>query len=596
MEACLARESDDQAQQTQQQMLLAALLAKAPSAAADASDDDEEDKTPAPAPAPAAPNPLAASLAGGGVAVPPAGKPPLPPVPPSAAGAPPGTHYAAGPGAPLLIRDNQGAEVPGGFGGLFGALASPFTGLAKAIGIGGAPPAINLPAAAAAPGAGAPGAPGAASDISGKASDIGTAEQREIYSARQQLRAQEQTLRAQIAGASSPEVAKIYADQLGKLSAYDQQLETAYVGTLKEPDTWTTKIDPQNGLQYQENATTGERKYTTAAEPKIIEGPPDPFTGAKQSYSVTYENGKPVLNPLTPSAAATGAPAAAAGINYDLKGPDFLGQFPPQIQSAILDYHSGKAIPTGNPRSGLTQNIKMWAQKYGDDIGDPVDDTIYAARKKMRTDLASSQPSSTGGQLQFGDTTMSHLANASDNAVDLGNVDPLGWTALSHGLNYMWQQSTAQAGKVNALLSSAGTYGADKVKFLTGGPGAEPERTEFARSLSGVLSPTELADKLEAEANLFPARFEAIHSKVAGVLGEEEAAKYAKMPPTMQASYDKIMRNVAILRGQTAPEQSGAATATTGQPSAQRLSPIDAAKLKPGMSFIGEDGIRRTVR
>jgi hypothetical protein len=588
-------------------MLLAALLAKAPppqsAAASDDDEDKDEDTTPTPASAP--PTPLAAALAGGGVAVPPAGRPPLPApppaagVPPAAPGAaPPGTHYAAGPGAPLLIRDTQDATAAGGpLGGLIGALTSPFTGLAKSIGIGGAPPAINLPAPSAAPAGAAPAAPGVASDISGKASDIGTAEQREIYSARQALRAQEQGLRAQIAGASSPEVAKIYADQLGKLAAYDQQLETAYLGTLKEPDTWTTKIDPQNGLQYQENATTGERKYTTAAEPKIIEGPPDPFTGAKQSYSITYENGKPVLNPLTPSTAATGAPGAAAGIDYNLKGEDFVAQFPPQIQDAIKDYHAGKAIPTGNPRSGLTQNIKLWAQKYGNDIGNPVDDTIYGERKKMRLDLASSQPSSTGGQLQFGDTTLSHLANASDNAVDLGNVDPLGWTALSHGLNYMRQQSTDQAGKVNALLSSAGTYGADKVKFLTGGPGAEPERTEFARSLSGVLSPTELADKLEAEANLFPARFEALHSKVALTLGEDDAAKYLKMPPTMQASYDHIMANVAKLRGQSTAETPGA---RAGQPSAQatgqRLSPVDAAKLKPGTSFIGEDGIRRTVR
>jgi hypothetical protein len=515
--------------------------------------------------------------------------------------APPGTHYAAGPGAPLLIRDAPDATAAGGpLGGIIGALTSPFTGLAKSIGIGGAPPAINLPAPSVAPAAGAaPTAPGAAQNIAGQASDIGTAQQREIYSARQALRAQEQTLRAQIAGASSPEVAKIYADQLGKLSAYDQQLETAYLATIKEQahtltpdetkalgitdsgiyqkspegtitriqgtepaDTWTTKVDPQTGLQYQENATTGERKYTTAAEPKIVEGPPDPFTGAKQSYSVTYENGKPVLNPLTPSA-ATGAPGAAAGIDYNLKGEDFVAQFPPQIQAAIKDYHSGKAIPTGNPRSGLTQNVKMWAQKYGDDIGDPVDDTIYAARKKMRMDLASSQPSSTGGQLQFGDTTLSHLANASDNAVDLGNWDPVGITPIAHAANILRQGSTAQAGKVNALLSSAGTYGADKVKFLTGGPGAEPERTEFARSLSGAMSPTELADKLEAEANLFPARFEALHSKVANVLGEDEAAKYEKMPPTMQASYDKIMRNVARLRGQTVPEQSGAGAAGT---------------------------------
>jgi hypothetical protein len=83
-----------------------------------------------------------------------------------------------------------------------------------------------------------------------------------------------------------------------------------------------------------------------------------------------------------------GGGAAGGGINNNLVGEDYLKQYPPEIQAAVKDYVGGLSMPTGNPRAGFTQAVKMAAQKYGNDIGMPADDASFSARRTMRNDLA----------------------------------------------------------------------------------------------------------------------------------------------------------------------------------------------------------------
>jgi hypothetical protein len=64
-----------------------------------------------------------------------------------------------------------------------------------------------------------------------------TPQQMEIYRVRQELRAEERWLRAELKAASSLDVAKFYADRLEKLRDYDQELELRYIDTLKSPET-----------------------------------------------------------------------------------------------------------------------------------------------------------------------------------------------------------------------------------------------------------------------------------------------------------------------------------------------------------------------
>jgi hypothetical protein len=56
-------------------------------------------------------------------------------------------------------------------------------------------------------------------------------------------------------------------------------------------------------------------------------------------------------------------------IDSSLTGQDYLKQFSPEVQAAVQNYVDGKSMPTGNPRKGFTQTVKMIAQKYGADTG-----------------------------------------------------------------------------------------------------------------------------------------------------------------------------------------------------------------------------------
>jgi len=64
-----------------------------------------------------------------------------------------------------------------------------------------------------------------------------TVQQAEIFRYRQQLRAQEDALRAQANASSNPEEITAIAEQIRGLQAADMQLELRYIDTLKSPET-----------------------------------------------------------------------------------------------------------------------------------------------------------------------------------------------------------------------------------------------------------------------------------------------------------------------------------------------------------------------
>lgn len=76
-------------------------------------------------------------------------------------------------------------------------------------------------------------------------------------------------------------------------------------------------------------------------------------------------------------------------IDHTLSGQDYLTQFAPEVQAAVRNYVAGNSMPTGNPRKGFTQAVKMIAQKYGEDTGVPVSDQKYVERRQYRNQLAS---------------------------------------------------------------------------------------------------------------------------------------------------------------------------------------------------------------
>lgn len=236
------------------------------------------------------------------------------------------------------------------------------------------------------------------------------------------------------------------------------------------------------------------------------------------------------------------------GIDSSLTGADYLKQFSPEVQAAVENYVQGKSMPTGNPRKGFTQTVKMIAQKYGADTGQTVDDATYGARRTMRNQLSSSAPSSLGGQINIGNTAAGHLADLTQKAIELGNVDT-GIAPLSALVNNARGLGTEQAAKMEALKGAAQHYGQEITKFYAGSPGGVAERDRFIESVNGARSPKELAAILSTEAELMRSRLDALGGQIKGVLGEEGMKQYPVLRPDGEAALAKVEQNVSRLKG-----------------------------------------------
>jgi len=320
----------------------------------------------------------------------------------------------------------------------------------------------------------------------------------------------------------------------------------AFIGAGMTPqNAMLAVLNPEAGKTLINEALTNKEKYQKIGV--------DAF--GNENYGFVNErdqtiNGRPIgqgeagASPMSGGFLAPGVKS----IDSSLTGKDYLGQFSPEIQAAVQNYVDGKSTPTGNPRKGFTQTVKMVAQKYGADIGQSVDDASFAARKTMRNQLSSSAPASLGGQINIGNTAAGHLADLSQKALDLGNWDT-GIAPLTSIVNAARGLGTEQAAKMEALKGAAQHYGQEITKFYAGSPGGTAERDRFIESVNGARSPKELAAILATEGELMRSRLDALGGQISGVLGEEEAKQYPVLRPDGQAALAKVEQNVSRLKG-----------------------------------------------
>jgi len=259
-------------------------------------------------------------------------------------------------------------------------------------------------------------------------------------------------------------------------------------------------------------------------------------------------------------------------MDSSLTGQDYLKQFSPEVQAAVQNYIEGKSTPTGNPRKGFTQTVKMIAQKVGADTGQQVDDTTFAARRQMRNQLSSSAPSSLGGQINIGNTAAGHLADLTQRALELGNYDT-GIAPLSRIVNDVRGLGTEQAAKMEALKGAAQHYGQEITKFYAGSPGGVAERDRFIESVNGARSPKELAAILATEGELMRSRLDALGGQIKGVLGDEGTKQYPVLRPDGEVALRKVEENVSKLKGGT----------EAAKPSGVDKSAIEAEMRKRGL-------------
>lgn len=234
-------------------------------------------------------------------------------------------------------------------------------------------------------------------------------------------------------------------------------------------------------------------------------------------------------------------------VDQGLKGTDYLAQFSPEVQASVKAYVNGESMPTGNPRKGFTQAVKMIAQKYGQDTGTPADDNTYAAKHKMLTGLASTAPGGIGGQVTYARTSLNHLADVSEAANDLNNSSGLGIAPLAHLFNNARGLTTEQAAKVKALGDKAGHYGQEITKYYAGSPGGEAERTAFLKSLSGANAPEELAAVLESELELARGKITKTQATIDETMGR--GSRHQVMTPAEERDVGRVEAAIARLRG-----------------------------------------------
>jgi len=297
-----------------------------------------------------------------------------------------------------------------------------------------------------------------------------------------------------------------------------------------------------------------------------------------------------VSGQVTPFAGSTpfgggGAGGAAGGgdVNSDLKGDDYLKQFPPEIQAAVKSYHAGESMPTGNPRAGFTQAVKQIAQKYGQDIGSPADDNTYAAKHKMLTGLASTTPGGIGGQMTYARTSLNHLGDVAEAATALNNSSGLGMAPLADWVNWGRGLTTEQAAKVDALKDRAGHYGQEITKYYAGSPGGEAERTAFQTSLAGTKSPEQLAAVLEAELELARGKISKTQATIDETMGP--GSKHQVMTPAEHKDIARTEAAIAKLRGLPASGGGAPTAAPAGAPAGP--APPKPGEVKDGYRFKG---------
>jgi hypothetical protein len=303
-------------------------------------------------------------------------------------------------------------------------------------------------------------------------------------------------------------------------------------------------LNPEAGKTLISEALTNKEKYTQTGE--------DSFGNKQYGFVNEREqtvNGKPAGQADTAGTGGFLAPGVKQ-IDSSLVGSDYLKQFSPEIQAAVQNYADGKSTPTGNPRKGFTQAVKMIAQKYGADTGQSIDDASFAARKTMRNQLSSSAPSSLGGQINIGNTAAGHLADLSQKAIELGNYDT-GIAPLTSTVNSIRGLGTEQAAKMEALKGAAQHYGQEITKFYAGSPGGVAERDRFIESVNGARSPKELAAILSTEGELMRSRLDALGGQIKGVLGDEGLKQYPVLRPDGQTALTKVEENVSKLKGGT---------------------------------------------
>lgn len=297
--------------------------------------------------------------------------------------------------------------------------------------------------------------------------------------------------------------------------------------------------------------------------PKVVQTGEDMYGG--KTFKLQKGGGK--FEDIPGSGGGSGDAAAPGGIDESLRGHDYLAQYPKNVQAAVKDYMDGLAQPVGNPRKGFAQVVRTIAQRVGNDIGMPVDEASFAARRKMRVDLNASGNSTMGGIITNGQSAIEHLANLSDKYAALGNrngPDIPGGAWIGQGANKLGNQILPNS-KTKDIVSQANNnalrYGQESTKFYAGSGGGHEERLMALKNNNPEGSTSDqLAGFLQTEKELILGRLHQKELQIKEALGQRYLDDHPVRNKSVEEQLAKIDANITKLRGTAKP----AATNTAG--------------------------------
>ena len=170
-------------------------------------------------------------------------------------------------------------------------------------------------------------------------------------------------------------------------------------------------------------------------------------------------------------------------------GPDYLKQFSPEVQAQIMDRVTGLQSATGARGGGamIQARINQAAEKYGRDIGMPMDGASVAARMKYAKDLVSEQPGTAGGKRRALQQGLEHFVALSDGMVDLNLSGGLGIEKLARGANWLKSGTTAQQEKIATVQSLGDRLAGEMGQLTSSAGGSKGEREKTAQLVSDAF-------------------------------------------------------------------------------------------------------------
>lgn len=292
-------------------------------------------------------------------------------------------------------------------------------------------------------------------------------------------------------------------------------------------------------------------------------------------YGFIREN-QGTVTPVSPNGGQT--VGGGTQIDPSLTGDDFLKAISSDPSLGPGKAQMVKAIAEGRqpyPSGFLLKTpFGQWLTTAVGQYEPGLDATLIGQRATFNKQMGSATPTSVGGQKTLMGTSLGHLAEVADRALDLNNSNGMGVAPLAHAYNATTNAiGTDAAAKANALNETVDRFSGEVGKLYSGSSGGGVSERESTRSRFGAAqSPQELAAGLEASRDLIKSKLAALENQQDQIFGQNNKNRVDFLGQNGRAALAKIDTAIAKLRGQAPPDATGA-SASAAPPSQTAINP-----------------------